>query len=174
MTPAAVVGHAQRGARGAVPALSFVILLVLVLAPAPIAFFGGVAPALPLMAIYYWVMLRPDLMPRTLVFVAGLLEDALMGVPLGVHALVYLLAHVAILSQRQFIAGKPFWLFWCGFGLLAPVALALRWTIVSALRGELLAPDMVAVNILLTLVLFPAIAGPLFQTQRAIVGGGAE
>lgn len=51
-------------------------------------------PMLPLIAIHYWSLRRPEYVPDWYVFVAGLSLDVLTHGPLGYWALMYLLAHV--------------------------------------------------------------------------------
>ena len=54
-------------------------LLGVMIANLPVSVFGGVAPAplLGLMPIYFWGLVRPDLMPPFWAFAAGMLEDVL-------------------------------------------------------------------------------------------------
>jgi len=141
--------------------------------PMPIPYSVAIAPSLPLIAVYYWVVLRPELMPRAAVFAIGLIHDALTGVPLGVNALLLLLAHAILMSQRRYLVGKSFWLFWLGFVILAPAAAALNWVLMSILRGALVAPEATLFNLLMTIAVFPLLAWILFHTQRVLVGQGS-
>src|SRR6185312_3601712 len=52
------------------------------------------APVLALAAVYYWVLVRPDLMPPPAVFIVGLLEDVLSGGPPGLWAAGFLAAYL--------------------------------------------------------------------------------
>jgi rod shape-determining protein MreD len=156
--------------RRVVPGATTLLLVFLAHIHLPLPFFAEIAPALPLMGIYYWVVFRPDLMPRVLVFALGLFQDALIGAPFGLSALVYLLAQAFVLSQRRFLVGKPFWIFWSGFGIVAPVAGALTWLLASVMRGAVLPSDVVLVGIGLTVVTFPIVAWFLLHSQRWLVG----
>ena len=73
----------------------------------------------PLMAVYHWAIFRPRLLPAYAVFLAGLLQDILSGAPLGVNALVFLVAYGVVLSQKKFFTGKSFLILWLGFALVA-------------------------------------------------------
>jgi rod shape-determining protein MreD len=157
-------------ARRVVPGVTTLLLVFLTHLHLPLPFYADVAPALPLIGIYYWVVFRPDLMPRILVFVIGLFQDALIGAPFGLSAMVYLLVHAFVLNQRRFLVGKPFWVFWSGFAIVAPAAETLTWLIVSTLRGAVLPYDVVLASIGLTVVLFPAIAWLLLHSQRWLIG----
>ena len=41
--------------------------------------------------IYFWVLKRPDIMANGHVFLAGLINDVVMGFPLGISSLSYLI-----------------------------------------------------------------------------------
>ena len=41
--------------------------------------------------IYFWVLKRPDLMANGHIFLAGLINDVVMGFPLGISSLSYLI-----------------------------------------------------------------------------------
>jgi len=164
------VGSIADVARRIVPGFTLVLLVFLAHLHLPIPFCAEIAPALPLMGVYYWVVFRPDLMPRVLVFMVGLFQDALIGAPFGLTALIFLLAHAFVLSQRRFLVGKPFWIFWAGFAIVAPVAGTLTWMLASALRGAILPSDVVLASIVLTVFVFPIVAWCLLRTQRWLVG----
>ena len=156
--------------RRVVPGLSTILLILLTQLPVPIPFFPNVAPAMPLMAIYYWVVFRPDLMPLILIFAAGLFHDALIGAPFGLTALIYILAHAFVLNQRRFLAGKSFWVFWAGFAIVALVAMFSTYVMASILREAIMPADAVFMCMVLTVVTFPVVAWALLQSQRWLVG----
>jgi rod shape-determining protein MreD len=166
----ASVGSVLDYSRRVVPAFTAILLILLAQLPLSIPFFQDVAPALPLMAVYYWVVFRPDLMPRLLVFAVGLFQDALIGAPFGLTALIYLLVHAFVLNQRRFLVGKPFWIFWSGFAIVTPVAALLTWTLASVLRAAAMPTDVALVGMVLTVVCFPAVAWALLHCQRWLVG----
>lgn len=76
--------------RYAVPALTSVALLVLMLAPLPISL--PAMPHLALMAVLVWAMLQPALMAPCVAFCIGALADLLFGQPVGVNATLFALA----------------------------------------------------------------------------------
>lgn len=159
-----------RYARRVVPGLTIVLLILIGVLPLPLPYHGEVVPWLPLMGLYYWVVFRPDLMPRPVVFAIGLLHDAILGAPFGLMALTYLLVHAFVLTQRRFLVGKPFWIFWSGFAMVAPVAVFVAWLTASILRGALLPGEATLVALALTVVTFPLVAWLLVRSQRWLVG----
>ena len=45
---------------------------------------------LPIIIIYFWILKRPSIMSTGHIFVAGLINDVVMGFPLGISSLSYL------------------------------------------------------------------------------------
>ena len=60
--------------------------------------YAEIAPVLALMAVYHWAIYRPNLMPLWSIFVLGVLQDLLSGVPLGLYILVFLTVYGVVLS----------------------------------------------------------------------------
>src|SRR5690242_6565460 len=83
------------------PTLSTVLCVFASVAPAHLPAFSTTTPFFTLMAVYFWTLHRPELLPLPMVFVAGLLLDMLEGAALGVSSLTLLLAHGLVLSQRE-------------------------------------------------------------------------
>ena len=160
----------RRWMRNLVPVASTFLFVLLGQLPMPLPFLSDVAPAFALMSLYYWAVFRPDLMPYAAVFGLGILQDAIAGAPLGLYALVFLLVQALVVNQRRFVAGKPFWVFWSAFALVAPIATFASWFLASVSRGALLAPETTLVALLMTVTLFPAVAWLLVHAQRRLIG----
>ena len=105
-------------------------------------------------------------------FCLGLIQDAVTGVPLGVNAFVLLIAHGAVLSQRRFLAGRPYWMFWWGFMILVPSASFLTWLLVAILRGSLFLPRDALFAMALTVAVFPLLSWLMFRVHDLAFGGG--
>ncbi len=75
-------------ARGIVPGFVAVGLLLFSVLPLGLPYFGDVRPLLILIAVFYWSIFWPELMPAILVFAIGLGFDLLAGGPPGIMALV--------------------------------------------------------------------------------------
>ncbi|MCZ6846638.1 MAG: rod shape-determining protein MreD, partial [Alphaproteobacteria bacterium] len=116
-----------------VPVVTTFLFVLIGQLPLPVPLLSDVAPAFALISLYYWIVFRPDLMPYAAVFGLGIVQDAVAGAPFGLYALVYLLVQALVLNQRRFIAGKPFWVFWSGFAMVAPVAALATWMLASLL-----------------------------------------
>ena len=62
-------------------------------------------PLLALMPVYFWCLVRPDLMTPAAAFAIGLLQDMLSGGPPGVWTLSFVVTYAVIERQRDAFAG---------------------------------------------------------------------
>ena len=156
-------------ARSLLPMAITLLLIVASGLPTHTPSFGTVSPVLSLMAVYYWSIFRPDLMPPFAVFGAGLFQDILFNTPLGVFAFVFLLVRVVVVAQRRFFISNSFVVMWWGFMLVAVGSLALAWGITSLLNMTLISASGVIFQAFLTLSLFPCFAWFFFRVQQAFL-----
>lgn len=145
--------------------LTMVFTLLTVL-PLQVPGLGVTGPVWTIMGLYYWALYRPDLMPAVTVFLVGLMLDALSGTPLGGNALVFLMAHRLVVTQRRFFYGKPFAIVWLGFGLVAAGAFAASWLLTSLWHGTIIGQRILVLQYTLTVCLFPLVFRALFEWQR--------
>lgn len=155
--------------RHAAPSLATFLLVLLSVTPLPIPSYGAVAPALPMIAIYYWATHRPDLLPFTVVFVAGLLLDILAGGPLGLHSFVFLICHFLVVTQRRLLVGQPFLFLWCGFVVVQLLATFLEWMAFGIYANDIQSIGPALISGMITMALFPMIAWLLLQMQRGLL-----
>jgi rod shape-determining protein MreD len=125
-----------------------------------------IAPSFALMAVYYWGLYRPDLMPPFAVFLVGLFQDLLSGGPLGLWSLVFLAVYGVVVSQRLFFIGKAFLAIWFGFGVMALVAGVISWMVSCLYFGMILSPLSVTVQALLSFILYPVTARIFTAVQK--------
>ena len=78
-------------------------ILLTILVNLPVSLMGGLfpAPILALPAIYFWALVRPDLMSPFAVLFIGVLEDLLSGGPPGLWAAGFLAAYALADRQRD-------------------------------------------------------------------------
>lgn len=156
-------------ARQTVPCTLTFLLLLAGAVPLHAQTLQAVAPSLPLIAVFYWTLYRPDLMPAVCVFFIGLLQDVLCGLPLGVGAGVLVCVHAAVDTQRAFFIGKSFGVVWLGFAVVAGIALMLQWLIVCAWYGTLVTPDRSFFQALTTIGTFPLVSWVLLRCQLSLL-----
>lgn len=121
-------------------------LLGVMLGNFPISFLGGLVPPplLVLMPVYYWAIVRPDLMSPFWIFVLGVLQDLFSGGPPGVWAASFLAVYALIDNQRDMLAGLSGIGAIIGFAVSALLACACAYFIVAIYYWHLppLAPVM--------------------------------
>lgn len=108
-------------------------VLSAVLANLPVSFTSGLLPPplLALMPVYFWTLVRPDLMPPWAAFVLGLVQDLLSGMPPGVWAASFIAAYALVDRQRDSFAGLSGWAAILGFGVVALIANVCAFLLVS-------------------------------------------
>ena len=159
----------DRAARHVAPFVITVMLVVLNAIPLPVPDYRSIVPLIPLMAIYYWALYRPDLMPPLAAFGLGFIQDALSGTPLGVGSLAFLILHGVAVSQRKAFVGKPFLLVWFGLAVATLIAGVASWALASVILGGFIPPDRPLFQALATIALFPCFAWVLVRVHRGVV-----
>jgi len=147
-------------------------LLGVLVANFPVSFLGGLVPPplLVFMPLYFWGMVRPDLMSPFWVFVLGVLEDLLSGGPPGVWAASFLAAYFLIDRQRDMLAGLSGIGAIAGFAVATLVACTSAYLIVAMYYWHLppLAPVMA--ELAMTVVVYALIVPLLVLVHRHLVG----
>jgi rod shape-determining protein MreD len=155
-------------ARNGTPGLLALIFVLLSLVPYNFPGSAQLVPPLALMAVFYWGIYRPDLLPGPLAFVLGLLQDLLGGGPLGMWAAVFLLVLMVIAPQRRFFLGKMFVVEWLGFALVTPVVFLAIWFIGSIYIGAIVDPGSLFVQASLTIAFYPGLSWSMSAVRRIV------
>jgi len=164
----ATLSHSERALilTGLAPFASGVLFVILGAAPAALPELHSITPLFGLCVIFFWVLVRPSLMPPAAVFSIGIMHDALSGGPIGLWALTFLLVQHLILPQRRVLLGNAFAHGWIGFALLALTAASFAWLVACVYYGALLSPSPVLAQALLTIFVYPAVAWTLIRFWR--------
>jgi len=142
-------------ARRLVPVGLSMLLVLLAAVPLTAPDFLRADPMISVLCVYYWAVHRPDMMGYVGGFMLGLLEDILMGTPMGVSPLVLLMVQWVIVTQYRFFVGKPFMATWWVLGLVALGALLVKALAVAVLTGYLASPSALVASYVLTMLLYP-------------------
>ncbi|MDE2182748.1 MAG: rod shape-determining protein MreD [Alphaproteobacteria bacterium] len=138
----------------------------------PFSFLGGwfPAPLYALMPIYFWCLVRPDLMSPGWAFVIGVLHDMLSGGPPGIWAASFVATYALVDKQRDAFAGLSGWgallgfatasLMCCACGYLFYVFYRWQWLPISPYMKEFAA----------TVLLYAPVAVGLGAVHRKLVG----
>ena len=155
----------------------FFILFLILLAYLPIdqPYYHLIVSGLPIVALYFWAIFRPMVLPVTIVFFLGLLSDFIGSGLIGFHAFLYLLIFVAAKSQRKLLRGQGFWGVWAFFMLVICGYHIGGWT----LRGLILEhspPDLRAwlIAVVTTTLIYPIVLPLLIRIDKRIKQSEAQ
>src|SRR6516165_808218 len=154
------------------PIVTTLLATVISIQPTHIPGYAALTPAFTLMAVYHWTIYRPDLLPPFAVFLVGVTQDLLTGVPPGVTALVLLLARAAVLRHRRHFVDRLFPYVWTGFTVLTGGIMLFLWTLQGLLDGVLVDFRGTVFRAVLTISIFPIASFLLGRTQRTLMGAG--
>ena len=133
-------------------------ILGVMIANFPVSFLGGLVqpPLLVLMPLYYWAIVRPDLMSPFWIFALGVLQDLFSGGPPGVWAASFLATYALIDNQRDILASLSGVGAIVGFAVCAMLACGCAYVIVALYYWHLppLAPTMAEVAVTVFLYVF--------------------
>jgi len=158
MIPPDTRDRLEAALRPVVPFAVSMLAVFLACLPYRIPALPTVMPWLPLIAVYYWTLARPDLLPAGGAFTVGLFYDLLSGGPLGLMALLALATHRLVLGQRRYLIGRPFMIGWGGFAVIAAAATLAGWLTAGVYYGTLPAVGPVLMRFVLTVATYPALA----------------
>ena len=110
---------------------------------------------LQIIIIYFWMIKRPSLMGTGHIFVAGLINDVVMGFPLGISSLSYLLVcfvgnYVRNKSVNTTLASD-----WFTFFIALFISNLLFFTLVNNFSDLAIPFSKIGYNTFFTLFLFP-------------------
>ena len=126
---------------------------------------------LPIIIIYFWILKRPSVMGTGHIFIAGLINDVVMGYPLGISSLSYLIVcffsnYVRNKSVNTTIASD-----WFTFFIALVFANLLFFSLLNNFSDAVISYSKIGYNTFFTLFLFP-IMWVLFSVYKANFIGG--
>lgn len=138
----------------------------------PVSLFGGTVPPplFALMPIYYWCLVRPDLMPAGAVFAIGLAEDLLSAGPPGVWAMSFLVCYAIIERQRDIFAGLAGAGAILGFGAVMFIASGVAYVIVSVLSSRMVPFGSLVLEIAVSVLFYLPALWVMNGIQHRLIG----
>ena len=126
---------------------------------------------LPIIIIYFWILKRPSVMGTGHIFIAGLINDVVMGFPLGISSLSYLVVcffsnYVRNKSVNTTIASD-----WFTFFIALIFANLLFFSLLNSFSDIAISYTKIGYNTFFTLFLFP-IMWLIFSFYQANFIGG--
>ena len=128
---------------------------------------------LPIIIIYFWILKRPSIMGTGHIFVAGLINDVVMGFPLGISSLSYLVIcffsnYVRNKSVNTTVASD-----WFTFIIALIFANLLFFSLLNNFSDMIISYSKIGYNTFFTLFLFP-IFWLIFSLYQANFIGGQD
>jgi rod shape-determining protein MreD len=128
---------------------------------------------LPIIIIYFWILKRPSVMGTGHIFVVGLINDVVMGFPLGISSLSYLIVcffanYVRNKSVNTTIASD-----WFTFFIALIFANLLFFSLLNNFSDMIISYSKIGYNSFFTLFLFP-IFWLIFSLYQANFIGGQD
>jgi len=128
---------------------------------------------LPIIIIYFWILKKPSIMSTGHIFVAGLINDVVMGFPLGISSLSYLVVcffsnYVRNKSVNTTIASD-----WFTFFLALLFANTIFFSLLNNFSDIAITLSKIGYNTFFTLFLFP-ILWLLFSLYQSSFMGGQD
>ena len=155
--------------RAVTPFCLSLALVIFSIIPTQIPGYMEIAPTLALVAIYHWAIYRPNLLPTIAVFALGLLQDLLLGTPVGLYILVFLTVYGIVYSQRRFFVKKSFTIYWFGYAVISMLATLEGYILGSIWHVMLLDFNVSIFQYLLSLGIFPSVAWVFLRWQQAFL-----
>ena len=127
----------------------------------------------PFILIYYWSLKRSGSLGYGLIFLSGLMNDAVVGLPIGISALAYLLicgfsAYLRNITLRPNLVKD-----WFFFGFTILVVNSIMYAIINIFFDIKILYPNVLVNILFTF-LFYIIFSNIFDFYQKVTFGGTN
>jgi len=142
------------------------------LANFPISFTDGFLPAplFGLMPVYYFGLMRPDLMPVWTALLAGAFEDLLSGGAPGVWAMAFVACYLFADRQRDTLAGLASFGAIAGFAAALMVAVTTAFALVAVYYWRLPHVAPVAATLAANVLWYIPALWLMNKTQRQLVG----
>ncbi len=112
-------------------------------------------PMIQLMLVFFFALYRPYFYPYWFLFLIGMFYDAVLGLPLGMNALTNILLKAVVLAIRNKYLRAPFGAIWVQFLVLISAVVLLQWFIMSVTYGHFFNGNIVAIQLLLSMALYP-------------------
>ena len=124
----------------------------------------------PFILIYYWSLKRSGSIGYGLIFLSGLFNDVVVGMPIGVSALAYLLICGFSAYLRNITLSPSLVKDWFFFGFTILVVNSVIYVVVSLFFHIQIIYVDILVNILLTFLLYVIFSNLFDYYQRLVFG----
>ena len=154
-------------ARSLFPFLITLTMVLLTAMPLRLPQLSAIMPALALVAVCYWAIHRPQLLPLWTVFLIGLLQDLLSGGPIGVATITLMSVRAVVIWRHRVFTSASFAMVWCAFMVVAAGALFMMWMLACLGMLQVVSPKPLLFQYLLTVAAYPCFSWLMSRGQRA-------
>ncbi len=140
-----------------IPFLTILFLIIMMVLPYQFKIIDNSMPFLSLIGVYYWSVFKKDLLPISAIFVLGIIQDIILGSPLGLTSLLLIIAQQFIFFQGRNFLERGFLFNFFIFILMIISFGFLSWGISSLYVSAFLGYWEVILQILLTIAFYPII-----------------
>lgn len=140
-------------------------LFALFLMTAPLVTSSPSMPHLALLTVLVWGLFQPALMPPHVALVLGVLTDAVLGLPLGVNAVLMPLMAVTVGALERRYGHRPYALDWALAGLMVFVYQLLAWQLFGFIDGESPFAPLLW-QMMTTILAYPIVVAMIARIQR--------
>jgi rod shape-determining protein MreD len=147
-------------------AIVFLFLMNMMSVPGPLSVIFK-APFF-LMALYFWTIVRPTILPVWIVFAFGLVLDILSGAVLGLNAILFMICRIVIYDQRRFLMSQSFVMNWLGFTVLNAAYHGVQWMLFSLIGLRFLSWHDLWPAVVLGVLFFPLVSMILHVTHKVL------
>lgn len=151
-----------------IPFMTVLLLIIIMILPYNIAMIGDIMPYLTLTGVYYWSVFRARRLPIWTVFILGILQDILLGSPLGMMSLLLIVVQQVIFIQGRHFLERDFVFNWFVFVMLTFGFGIASWAIASLYISEILDYLSVLGQVLMTIAFYPVITWLLGLTRKYV------
>ncbi len=127
-----------------------------------------VAPLLALAVVYQWTIRRPDLFTPGSAFLLGIVRDLAGGLPLGLHALTFLVPALLLGRAPRALLRQSVSLAWLVFLPVVAATALVRWGLGSLVWMQPLPISSFLGEALWTAAVYPLVAWTLVPVERLL------
>ena len=126
---------------------------------------------LPIIIIYFWILKKPSIMGTAHIFVVGLINDVVMGFPLGISSLSYLVISLFSNYVRNKSVNTTIASDWFTFFIALIFANLLFFSLLLNFSDMAISFSKIGYNTFFTLFLFPVLWLLFSIYQNNFIGG---
>lgn len=147
--------------------LTIVFFFVLEFAPLPLVM-RGIDLHMVLMAVFYWRLYRPNILPLPVLLFFGVMMDILSTNAIGLYSFLYLALGILLKYQRRHLVGQSFPIIWLCYILLFTAFSLLVASGLFLIHGDAGVFIRKALEIGLSTLVFPFVNMLLFIQNKMV------